>query len=99
MFDKVNEFIRNYEGTKYLVLFGLEKYNVIYDGIRYLLGLKSGIRYVFSHNYAKIKIDSDDDLPLEKILNLHNVVIFIKSVLNKNKNHYYYNIFLQKCSY
>ena len=52
----------------------------------------------FSYNYTKIKIDSDDDLPLEKTLNLQNVVILIKSVLNK-KSHYYYNIFLEKCLY
>ena len=30
---------------------------------------------------------------------LHNVIIHIKSVLNKDKNHYYYEIFLEKCSY
>ena len=44
----------------------------------------------FFHNYAKIKIDSDDDLPLENTLVMHNVVMLIKSVFNKNKNHYYY---------
>ena len=51
------------------------------------------------HNYAKIKIDSYDSLPLEKALTLHNVIILIKSVFNKDQNHYYYNIFLEKCSY
>ena len=30
--------------------------------------LKSGITYVFSHNYAKIKIGSNDDLSLEETL-------------------------------
>ena len=40
--------------------------NTIYDSLRNLIGLKSGITYVFSHNYAKFKIDSDDDLPLEE---------------------------------
>ena len=48
---------------------------------------------MFFYNYAKIKIDSDDDLPLEKTLTLHNVIL----VFNKNKNHCYYNIFLEKC--
>ena len=47
----------------------------------------------------KIKINSDDDLLLEKTLNLHNIVIFIKSIFSKNHNHYYYQIFLEKCSY
>ena len=32
---------------------------------------------------------SYDSLPIEKILTLHNVMIFIKSVLDKDKNHYF----------
>ena len=52
----------------------------------------------FWHNYAKIKIDSDDDLSVEKTLTLHNVVILIQSVFNKNQNQYCYNIFLEKFS-
>ena len=49
----------------------------------------------FSHNYQRIKIDSNDSLLLEKRLTLHNV----KSIFNKSENHYYYNMFLEKCSY
>ena len=63
-FDNVDGFIRHYDGIN-LVLFGLEIYNAIYDRIRYLVWLKGGITYVFPYNYGKIKIDSDDDLPLE----------------------------------
>ena len=100
IFSKVDEFITDYDGTKCLVvLFGLEKYNAIYDRIRYLTGLKSDFTCNYFHNYAKIKIYSDDDLPLEKTLNLHNAVIIIKSVLNENENHKYCNIFLEKWSY
>ena len=95
-FDKVDGFIRACDGTKYLVLFGPEKYDAFYNRIRYLISQKSSITYVFSHNYARIKIDSYDVLPLEKTLTLH-VIILIKSVLNKNKNRYYSNIFLEKC--
>ena len=57
------------------------------------------ICYIFSHYYAKTKVDSYDSLPLEKTLALNNVIIFIKSVFNKDKNHSYYNIFLEKYSY
>ena len=98
MFDKVNGFIRVYDKTKYLILFGLEKYDAIYDRIIYLISLKSGITYVFSHNYAKIEINSDDNMPLQT-MTLHNEIILIKSVFNKDQNHYYYNIFLEKYSY
>ena len=92
MFDKVEGFIRVYDGARYLILFGPEKYDAIYNRIRYLISQKKGITYVFCHNYAKIKIESYDSLPLEKTLTLY-IIILIKSVLNKNQNHYYYKIF------
>ena len=37
-----------YDKTKYLILFGLEKYDAIYDRIIYLISLKSGITCFFS---------------------------------------------------
>ena len=52
-FDKLDGFIRDYGRTKYLVSFGLEKHDAIYDRIGYLVGLKSGIKYVFSYNCVK----------------------------------------------
>ena len=98
-FDKIDGFITVYNGTRYLVLFGPEKYDAIYYRIIYFISQKSGITYVISHNYARIKVDSYDSLPLEKTLSLHNVMILIKSVFNRNQNNYYYDIFLEKCLY
>ena len=76
-----------------------EKHGAIYDRIRHLASLKSSITYIFSHYFAKFKVDSYDYLAIEKILTSYNVIIHIKSVLNKDKNHYCYKIFLEKCSY
>ena len=69
-----------------------------YDWIRYFTSLKSGITYVISHSYVRIKIYSYDCSPLEKPLTLQDVIILINSVFNNDQNHYYYNIFLEKCS-
>ena len=55
--------------------------------------------YIISHNYAKIKVDSYNSLPLEETKNFHDVIILIKSVFIKDKNNYYYNISLQKASH
>ena len=98
-FDKVNGFIRVYDGTTYLTLFDSEKIDVIYNSIRYLIELNSGMTYVISHNYAKVKVYSYDFLPLGKTVTFHNVIIHTKSFLNKGQNHYYYNIFLENGSY
>ena len=89
MFNKVNGFIRDHNGTKYLTLFGPEKYDAIFDKIRYLIKLKSSIAYVDSLNYSMVKIVSDDDFPLGKILTMHNVIILITLVFDKNHNQHY----------
>ena len=100
-FDRIDKFIRIYDGTKYLVLLGPEKYDDIYNIIRYPVSLENCITYVFSHYFAEIKVDSYNSLPIEKRLPLHNVIIVIKSVLNKEKkkNRNTVRIFLEKCSY
>ena len=54
--DKIDGFIRINNGTRYLVLFGSEKYDTIYNRIRYLISQKRGIHMIFSHNYAIIFI-------------------------------------------
>ena len=43
-----------------------------------------------NHSFARIRIDSYNSLPIEKILTFHNVIILINWVVNKNKNCYYY---------
>ena len=54
----------------YLALFGFEKYISFFNRIRYLVRVKNGNSYVVYHNYVKIKTDSDDDLPVQKTLNI-----------------------------
>ena len=91
-YPKVSKY--NETDCKYLLLLEAEKYDFIYNYIRYVTGVQSDITYVISHNYAKINVGSYDSLPLEKILTFQNVVISIKSIFNKDKNNYSYNTFL-----
>ena len=44
----------------------------------------------------KIRNDLYNYLLIENILTFYNAIILIKSVVNKNKNECYYNIFLEK---
>ena len=85
-FNKVDGFIKLYDGSKYLVLLGPEKHDAIYNRTRCLISLKS--TFIFCHYFAKIKVDSYGSLPIEKRLTLRNVILHIKSVLHKDKNHY-----------
>ena len=56
-FDKTNGFIKTYDGTRCLVMFGNEKYDSIYNSIRFLISVKNCITYIISRDYAKIKED------------------------------------------
>ena len=90
-FDKVNGIIEIYHGSRCLELFGLRIYNAVYERIKYLISEKSDAKYIITHNFARIRIDSYNPLPIERTLTFHNVLILIKSVVNKNRNNYYYN--------
>ena len=52
-FDKIDGFIKVYDGNRHLTFFGSEKYDAIYNRIRYLLELESGITYVFFLQFWK----------------------------------------------
>ena len=61
-FDKIDGFTKIFDGTRYLILFGSEKYEAIYNRIR----SKKWHHIYFFHYFAKIKFDSYDSLPIEK---------------------------------
>ena len=41
--------------------------------------------FLWKKNYSKIKVDADDDLPLNKTLKFPTVTIIVRSVFQKNK--------------
>ena len=69
------------------------------EGLNVLQVKKCDITDNINHNFGKIRVDSSNSLPVERILTFHDVIILIKSVVNNHKNNYYYNIFLEKGLY
>ena len=57
-FEKIDGFMKIFDGIRYLVLLASERYNAIYDKIRYLVSENSGITDSINHNFARIRIDS-----------------------------------------
>ena len=97
-FDKIDRFIKIHDGIRHSVLFDRSWYGEIFYRNEYLIREKSGIAGSINHNFARIRTDSYNSLSNEKILTVHNVIILITSGITKYKNHYYYNIFLEKGS-
>ena len=52
----------------------------------------------YEKDYMKIKFSSDDNLPLNKILKLHNLTIIIRSVFEEDGK-YHPQVFLDECLY
>ena len=74
---KIDRFIKIHNKVRYLVLFA-DWGDKICDRIKYLISKKNVITDSINHNFAIIRIDSYDSLPIEKILTFQNVKILIK---------------------
>ena len=74
----------------------MKKYEGLWTKIRNLIRSKPDDSDYFDENYMKIKFNSDDDLPLYKTLEFHNMIIIVRTVFHKN-NKYYPQAFLDEC--
>ena len=77
----------------------LEKYTKLWGEIKYhIQTINSGKSGEYEKDYIKIKFNLDDDLPLNKILKLHNLTIIVKTVFEEDGK-YYPQVFLGECLY
>ena len=52
----------------------------------------------YGRNYMKINFSSDDDIPLNKVLNFPTTIVIIRNIFEKDGK-YYPQIFLDECLY
>ena len=76
----------------------LKKNNDIFNGIRNKIKKIRGNKCDYEKDYMKIKFNSDDDLPLNKQLKFHNMVITIRSVFEEDGK-LYLQVFLDNTLY
>ena len=76
----------------------LKKYEELCSKIRNLIRSIIDNSYEYYEKYVKIKNNLCNDLPLNKMLKLHNMVIIVRYVFHKG-NKYYPQVFLNKCLY
>ena len=74
----------------------LKTYKELCDKVRDLVRSISNNSDDFDQKYMKIKFNSDDDLSSQKILELCEIIIVLRSVFHED-NWYYSYIFLDKC--
>ena len=90
--NKAYEYIKEENGSKYLVFDSenennevLKKYNEVWDGIKNEIKTINGGKITeYDKDFMKIKFNSDDNLPLNKTLNLYNMTIVIRSIFEEH---------------
>ena len=103
--DNVDGCFKLKNGNRYLILASRDKnkevltrYTKLWDGIKNLIekiNYKSG---EYEKDFMKIKFNSDNNLPLNKTLRLHNLKIIVRSVSQEGSK-YYSQDFFDECLY
>ena len=102
----VDGYIEENNGNKYLNFAStdknkkvLEKYTKLWDEIKYHIQTINASKCgKYDKDYMKIKFNSDNDLPLNKIRKFHMLTIIARSVFGEDGK-YYPQIFLDECLY
>ena len=98
IYDACGYFKEKYN-EKYLILDSIDKYEKFWSGIRSeIKTLNGGTELFYAKNYARIGINTNDELPLNKQLKFSIVTIAIICVLQKEEK-LYPQIYLDKCLY
>ena len=89
--NEVDGYFEEINGNKYLTLVStdknkevLTKYTELWDGIKNSIEKTNNKSGEYGKDFMKIKFNSDDSLPLNKILKLYNMTIIVRSVFEED---------------
>ena len=90
IFNKMNRYIEECNGNKYLMLISndeskgtLKKYGELWTKIRNIINSKTNNSDDYHNKYMKIKLNLDDDLPLKESLELRTMIIVVRTVFHE----------------
>ena len=105
LFSKVNRFFEEINGNKYLTLVPtneskeeIKRYEELCSKIRDLIRSITKVVDDYGERYVKIKFNSDDELPLNKTIEIPSMAIVVGTILY-GINRYYSQVFLDECLY
>ena len=76
-------------GRKYLILDSVEKCDEVFSGIKKKIETTDGGKGLFHEkNYARIGVNTDDDVPLNKPLKFPTLTIIIRYVFQEDEKLY-----------
>ena len=93
MINKIKGHFEEVDGDEYLIIsyeYGdiMQKYQDVFDGIKEIIKKINdyGQPIKYDDNYTKIKFNTDDNIPLKKIIYFPTITIIIRSVTKKMIN-------------
>ena len=105
LINKVNGYFEQINGNKNLMLVStnesrekIKRHEELLSKIRDLIKLIAKNSDDYDETYIKIKFNSDDELPLNKMIKSPSMIIVATAVFQEN-NKYYRQVFLDECLY
>ena len=92
-------YFKEKNGEKYLILDSKEKYEEVFSGIKKKIEtINGGKELIYEKDYAKIGVNTDDDVPLNKQLKFPTLTIIIRCIFQNGKK-LCPQIYLDDCLY
>ena len=99
MIRSTTGYFKEMYGEKYLILDSTEKYDEVFSGIKKEIETINGGKELFyEKNYARIGVNTDDDVPLNKPLKFPILTIIIRCVFQEGEK-LYPQTYLDECLY
>ena len=106
MINRIDGYIKEKNGDKYLNIAStdrntevLKKYSEVWDKIKDCIEKINDSKLgEYDKDFAKITFNSDDDIPLNKVLKFLTTTVVIRNIFGKNDK-YYPQIFLDELLY
>ena len=99
IFHSATGYFKKKNGEKYIILDPIEKYKEFFFGIKSEIEtINSGEELFYQKYYAKIGVNTDDDVPLDEQLKFPSLTIIIRCIFQNGKK-LYPQIYLDECLY
>ena len=99
IFYSVTEYFKKENGEKYLILDPIDKYEEVFSGIKSEIEtINGGEKMYYEKNYAKIGVNTDDNIPMNKQIKFPTLTIIIRCVFQSGKK-LCPQIYLDECLY
>ena len=92
-------YFKEKNGKKYLILDAIDKYEEVFSEVKSeIVTITGGEEMYYEKHYAKIGVNTDDDIPLNKTLKFLSLTTIIRCIFQNGKK-LYPQIYLDECVY